>query len=422
MRRDRVTTVCIPACDFVFWGEVRDGKFLRHSVLAWDRKKESIEDMLRRAEKEGFARKKILLAVNAPLLRMARLLVPDMSEEDMKETIAWETDRLFRTEKPLCTAYKTVSHTPEGWVLRIAAAETEKLDAWSKAARGCGRRITQALPVTEGLSGAGRCALGLCGKKRAQIFIYDGGVPVKKRSVEADGGAEDTLAELLESEEIERSRFFWLRSETAGEEAMAYWTSLLPSSEEDEALYLRLAAGLAAADAAPDLALSEDRDVSLLAPARRGTTLMAAALAVFFLLFCGFGLRFFLVREECRAEEARAAALASAKAEMENYLREAREIEAAKKEGLAFFRERTDWQYRLLRLADEMPAGLTLRALTSDEKELRIRGTASRSTAAGEFAVNLGAAWDMDLRLEGTKSGMGPCVEFTIAGRRRTGS
>lgn len=416
MFRDKAATVCIPARDFIFLCEVRDGKFLRHSFLPWDRKRESIEDLLSRAAKEGFTRKNLTLAVNAPLLRTASLQIPDMEEDDMKETLAWETDRLFRTEKALRTDFRILSHTPDRWEIFVAAAEEAKLSEWAKAARASGRRIVRAVPVTEGLTAA-RAALGICGKEKAQVFFYTNGTAVKRKMISADEEAEESLAQLLEEENIGKENFFWLRGGDAGEEETAFWTSLLPSGVDEEEVYLRLAAGLEKAEM--DLSFPEDRVMSPFSPMRRERTCMLVSFCVSLLLFSASLLYFHFAKEACLAEEARATALLPAKRNMEAYLRAKKEADGVRAEGIEWVKKRTDWEWELARLAETMPAGVALKTLTADEKEIRLTGTAREGGDAGAWAAALSAAWDADLRLERAKKSTGPYIDFVISGARR---
>ena len=79
-----------------------------------------------------------------------------------------------------------------------------------------------------------------------------------------------------------------------------------------------------------------------------------------------------------------------------------------------FFAENGTWQKKLVTLADVLPAGFAITAIEG-ERDMQIRGTATKSEDVNTLARLLSLSWDQNVRRESVKREEGSALlKFTL--------
>lgn len=340
-----------------------------------------IEALFRRAAQEGFAARRVILAVNGADLSLESRRFPDMTESELAETLFWEADRIFPSAVPLRMDWTALSHSPEGWTVAAAACPAPVLGEWRDAARRTGRRLCRAVPP---LPREGETML-LIGHASALALSFEEGM-LRKRRLEPEDAAELpdgwTARPAADCTEDDWTRF---RSACPAmpsrEEAVRAWAARMRSSPLN-------------------LAFPEDRDQPFFCRANRWLRLSQAACLLFAAAAAVSGLHYAAAERNLAAEEARAASLTEEWRALSGWRKARADAGTARAEGRAFIEADPHWEQRLLYLADVLPAGLSIRSISSEGGTVRVEGAALRSALVPDFQSRLAAAWGMDCRIE----------------------
>lgn len=183
-RKQKIVTVIAPYPDGLWAADIRDGKFLRKVFIPWNGKadEDGAAEMLRLLNGQGFSRRNLILAVNGADLRIQSRRFPDMTEQELAESMVWEEDRLFRLPGPVSMAWEKLSSGFSGCEVLMAGAMREKIFFWEKAARRAGKRIIRAVPAAGFVSGE-KPAFILCAFRKKGVLFCRFGAFFRRRSI-----------------------------------------------------------------------------------------------------------------------------------------------------------------------------------------------------------------------------------------------
>lgn len=187
-RKGRVV-LCVPAEGGAYFAEAAGEVIGREAFFAGG----DPAALVARAVREGFRGPRLFLALTLPGLRVEARRFPDMTEEELGETLRWEQDRLFRSAEPLAMDWKAIAHSPEGWETCATACEEEAFGRWVDGARAAGWRVARAAPL---LPSEGEQVV-FVGRKECLMLARSGGLA--KRRFRA--GEEESALPLLTGEE-----------------------------------------------------------------------------------------------------------------------------------------------------------------------------------------------------------------------------
>lgn len=183
-RKQKTVTVIAPYPDGLWAADIRDGKFLRKAFIPRTGKADEngAAEMLRRLNGQGFSRRNLILAVNGADLRIQSRRFPDMTEQELAESMVWEEDRLFRLPGPVSMAWEKLSSGFSGCEVLMAGAMKERIFFWEKAARRAGKRIVRAVPAAGFVSGE-KPAFILCAFRKKGVLLCRFGAFFRRRSI-----------------------------------------------------------------------------------------------------------------------------------------------------------------------------------------------------------------------------------------------
>lgn len=406
---NRAVTVCIPAHEFFFFGEVTEGKFLRADFFAASSPKEAIDAALC----DGFSCKNLTVAATFPEFRTKFAVYPDMPEAELFSTLFWESDVLFRMQDPVMK-YTVLSHSPDGYRLLCAAVPEPLLSSWQEAAKSLKCKISCIRAIFPPVPKEIVSAYFLCGKKSARVLLAKDGVWHEAKRL--DLGDEEGRSLLLE----ETGNFFWFPMADCDAETREAWHLFLHPEEADvsretweKELYFTLAKVIAGG--ASDFDFIENTDTKF-KPENllKGSGPYMCAAAMSLCLVLGFsaeyGVAYLRLSEVKAAQEAFLPKISAMRAAR------ARETERAEaiKECQAYFKESGDWQRKLVTLADVMPQGATISSIEAGSG-IVITGTAAKGEDVSELSRLLSLSWDMQVRRgEVKRDGLSPLLRFTL--------
>ncbi len=405
---DSFQTVCIPAKNFTFFAEISDGKFLRYRFL----EETDPAAALLSAKAAGFSGKTITLAVTFSDFRVKLATFPDMPEDELASTLQWERDALFSMPEPEMRTH-ILSHSPDGYRILAAAIPKETLSRWQDAARNAGKRIAHIRPVFSPKDFSTPGAVFLCGHSSARVLLTakDGTLTTKTIKI----SDEETLQEILEN-----APHVIGCPMTDGEgDAQAAWHEIFTKKEIvsretfQKELYLSLALRLVADENSLDFASPRDARGNF-ARWIGDSGPWAIAAGISFLLFGAAAAEYIWQTQLCQEALARQAALSEARAAMQKARETERGRKAEMEECRLFFAENGAWQKKLVTLADVLPAGVTITAIEG-ERDIQIRGTATKSEDVNTLARLLSLSWDQNVRRESVKREEGSALlKFTL--------
>lgn len=183
-RKQKIVTVIAPYPDGLWAADVRDGKFLRKVFIPWNgpADEDGAAEMLRLLSAQGFSRRNLILAVNGADLRIQSRRFPDMTEQELAESMVWEEDRMFRLPGPVSMAWEKLSSDFSGCEVLMAGAMKEKIFFWEKAARKAGKRIIRAVPAA-GFASGEKPAFTLCAFRKKGVLLCRFGTFFRRRSL-----------------------------------------------------------------------------------------------------------------------------------------------------------------------------------------------------------------------------------------------
>lgn len=183
-RKQKTVTVIAPYPDGLWAADIRDGKFLRKVFIPRTGKEDEdgAAEMLRQLNGQGFSRRNLILAVNGADLRIQSRRFPDMTEQELAESMVWEEDRLFRLPGPVSMAWEKLSSGFSGCEVLMAGAMKDRIFFWEKAARRAGKRIVRAVPAAGFVSGE-KPAFILCAFRKKGILLCRFGAFFRRRSI-----------------------------------------------------------------------------------------------------------------------------------------------------------------------------------------------------------------------------------------------
>lgn len=183
-RKQKIVTVIAPYPDGLWAADIRDGKFLRKVFIPRTGKEDEdgAAEMLRLLSAQGFSRRNLILAVNGSDLRIQSRRFPDMTEQELAESMVWEEDRMFRLPGPVSMAWEKLSSGFSGCEVLMAGAMKEKIFFWEKAARRAGKRIIRAVPAA-GFASREKPAFTLCAFRKKGILLCRFGAFFRRRSI-----------------------------------------------------------------------------------------------------------------------------------------------------------------------------------------------------------------------------------------------
>ena len=183
-RKQKIVTVIAPYPDGLWAADIRDGKFLRKVFIPWNgpADEDGAAEMLRLLSAQGFSRRNLILAVNGADLRIQSRRFPDMTEQELAESMVWEEDRMFRLPGPVSMAWEKLSSGFSGCEVLMAGAMKEKIFFWEKAARRAGKRIIRAVPAA-GFVCREKPAFTLCAFRKKGVLLCRYGAFFRRRSL-----------------------------------------------------------------------------------------------------------------------------------------------------------------------------------------------------------------------------------------------
>lgn len=183
-RKQKIVTVIAPYPDGLWAADVRDGKFLRKVFIPRTGKEDEdgAAEMFRLLSAQGFSRRNLILAVNGADLRIQSRRFPDMTEQELAESMVWEEDRMFRLPGPVSMAWEKLSSDFSGCEVLLAGAMKDRISFWEKAARRAGKRIIRAVPAAGFVSGE-KPAFTLCAFRKKGILLCRFGAFFRRRSL-----------------------------------------------------------------------------------------------------------------------------------------------------------------------------------------------------------------------------------------------
>lgn len=183
-RKQKIVTVIAPYPDGLWAADVRDGKFLRKAFIPWNgpADEDGAAEMLRLLSAQGFSRRNLILAVNGADLRIQSRRFPDMTEQELAESMVWEEDRMFRLPGPVSMAWEKLSSDFSGCEVLVAGAMKDRIFFWEKAARKAGKRIIRAVPAAGFVSGE-KPAFTLCAFRKRGVLLCRSGAFFRRRSI-----------------------------------------------------------------------------------------------------------------------------------------------------------------------------------------------------------------------------------------------
>ena len=183
-RKQKIVTVIAPYPDGLWAADIRDGKFLRKAFIPWNgpADEDGAAEMLRLLSAQGFSRRNLILAVNGADLRIQSRRFPDMTEQELAESMVWEEDRMFRLPGPVSMAWEKLSSDFSGCEVLMAGAMKDRIFFWEKAARRAGKRIIRAVPAA-GFASGEKPVFILCAFRKKGILLCRFGAFFRRRSL-----------------------------------------------------------------------------------------------------------------------------------------------------------------------------------------------------------------------------------------------
>lgn len=183
-RKQKIVTVIAPYPDGLWAADIRDGKFLRKVFIPWNgpADEDGAAETLRLLSAQGFSRRNLILAVNGADLRIQSRRFPDMTEQELAESMVWEEDRMFRLPGPVSMAWEKLSSDFSGCEVLMAGTMKEKIFFWEKAARRAGKRIIRAVPAA-GFAFGEKPAFTLCAFRKKGVLLCRFGAFFRRRSI-----------------------------------------------------------------------------------------------------------------------------------------------------------------------------------------------------------------------------------------------
>lgn len=420
-KRNGFTTVCILGADFALFGETANGKFRSYQYFPYDWKKGDPEALFEAARAAGY-RGRMAVAGGFPGFRMTSERFPDMTEEELAETMAWEEDRMFLSSGAMASDYRILSHSPEGYTVLTAAVPEEELRPFAEAARKSGSRVAWVVPLPLLFEGDRPVQVFLAGKSEAFAYGWDGTAWTRKRRIEKAGAQEQVQRFRREGGE---AGTVWLPLSNCKESDFLSWTALTPDVEVPALLDLCLSMSgrLPEGKSTLNLALPEDRPVPFFCREVRMLRLlqgMAAALAVGAAVL---GTSLLGAWGEWADETRLAAELAPARAHMHLAQKENALAAAVMEERKAFFQNDFHWEQKLLLLSDGLPPGISLQSVERKETTVILKGTADSSLSIGQLQKQIGLSWGQECRIDSDKKDSTlPLHRFVLRSGKKGGS
>ena len=386
-----------------------------------------IED--KRGEKNSF-----VLVYNFSDLRTGTKQFPQMTEEELAETMYWEQDRIFGVRNDLQTAWRVLEKDFTGWKLSLAAAEKENIMHWEKAAAQAGKRISRMVPVTEVSAEEENPRLCLFGKKDKALCIFRSGKEEKVRVIPAEE-AEDRLdtfiTRLSESYDLEKAEFLFILCAGCDSEIEMFWKNIASERnrahtgpagepEKDEAEQNVTRRVMMSALGSPMNLLPSRKKKRIVTGENRGLRAAQIAALLFFVIAVMLGGRLFFTRAVYKETKNQLAASEAVEKEMEWEKRNKTTEESLLEE----MKERAE-KYppvagKLLVLADSMPQGIVLHEITTEEAYLSVKGSAGTAASADIFKERAERIWQGGMTIRKKKIiNPAEAVTFEIEGERQ---
>ena len=446
---DETKLYILPLPGLLCGAEMDHQKFLiREAVeLTDDKDGLSIAAALSALAAKGLTKKKVTLLVNAPSCRLVTKKFPDMTEEELEESLYWEEDRIFYTDEPRALGHRVLSHSPEGYETLLAAWPRKELEPWLAGAKQAGRILEAACPVMD-ISLKETAFFALYAKKDSAILSFHKGEQVftKKMTLDEENGAffmqsmmaqhqedrvpcyvipmADCTAEQWENwqqwmnwemqkvnvgeveavddiEETGEGRLYWAEAYGDGRQ-QSLWNRIMPLFMRGDTCQIYFP-------------LSHERTIPFFSKENQTLRLLQGLLVVAILFFAGAAIRYGWYGAEEMKLRKEALAWQPVK---EQWL--AQKQEAKKEQELLDFlkqleKEAPHWEQKLVLLADGLPQGVVLSEIKTEGGKVQITGTAVSSSALRSFENQLKMAWGGDLRLAKRKNNsVTKLVEFRV--------
>lgn len=415
----RDVTVCVLAAETILFARVQEGKFIRYDFFSYDRDEGALAGVFQAAQKAGYG-KRIALAAGFSDFRIARERLPEMTEEEVKETMYWNSDRLFQLEKDMVSDFRILSHSPEGYEILAAGAGMDTVTSFSMAARASGCRIAWVVPLPFLFEMAAPLAIGLAGRLEAVLYVWNGTSWDRNRRIRKKEAREE-ISNVLKGTGIDN--VMWMPTWELDEKAYEEWVGILDGNEQPplKEWMLTLASRVPEGLLGMNLALPEDRPMPFLSKENRTLRLLQGLTACLLLGTAVLGAEYWTARSERAVEIERAGTLSVVRAEMEEAWRKRENAEAAQKEKIQFL-EGGGWETKLVLLADGLPSGISLQSIEQSGDGILIQGTADKSASVIALRSQIQTGWQWICRVESDKKDPNlPLRRFVLrAEERRT--
>lgn len=164
-------TVVMAAAGRLWLAELERGKYLTKKSAALP---QISEESLGKAFSEltHVGAKEITVLYTLPDLRVACRNFPDMTEDELEETMYWEQDRIFGTDTDMRLAWKVLDRDFKGWTVSLAGIKEESFALWKAAAEKGGKKIDRLIPVTALDMACEQPPLYLYGRGKTALLLF----------------------------------------------------------------------------------------------------------------------------------------------------------------------------------------------------------------------------------------------------------
>ena len=371
--------------------------------------------------------KSFILIYNFSDLRTEVKQFPQMTEDELSETMYWEQDRIFGVRSDLQIAWRVLEKDATGWRLSLAAAEKEQLQYWKHTAALARKRISRIVPVTEIRAEGEYPRFCFFAQKNQVLCIFRAGKEERTRVIpknEAENVADKFVSRLSETYNLENAEFLFLPFADCPEEDKEFWRTAVhhpqkeynrPEKEEEN--FIRQV--MISVPDSPMNLLSPVKKKPLVTEENKWLRAGQILAVLFFTTGVILSMQFLITLADYKEKTDYLAESVSVRKEMA----EERENREKEKQLLAEIKERAEKNPplagKLLVLADSVPKGIILHEITAEGTYLSVKGSAATMKAAGVFKGRLERIWQGAMTIRKKKIAASvQAVTFEIEGER----